>query len=159
MKRLVFTLLFGISVLAAAAQEFGQVCTEKVPDEIHHFDRYKVNSQFYDADLIEQKNDRGVQRWFCNDTIMDGFYRGLPYIEYYGPSVFDGFDLRYSVYKFKDGIRNDTVRDYRADDSCLVAEVITLDSIRKIYKDYYDNGHLKILAESSNGKLDGIWQK
>ena len=103
MKRLVFTLLFGISVLAAAAQEFGQVCTEKVPDEIHHFDRYKVNSQFYDADLIEQKNDRGVQRWFCNDTIMDGFYRGLPYIEYYGPSVFDGFDLRYSVYKFKSG--------------------------------------------------------
>ena len=109
MKRLVFTLLFGISVLAAAAQEFGQVCTEKVPDEIHHFDRYKVNSQFYDADLIKQKNDRGVQRWFCNDTIMDGFYRGVPYIEYYGPSVFDGFDLRYSVYKFKDGIRNDTV--------------------------------------------------
>lgn len=103
MKRLVFTLLFGISVLAAAAQEFGQVCTEKVPDEVHYFDRYKVNSQFYDADLIEQKNDRGVQRWFCNDTIMDGFYRGLPYIEYYGPSVFDGFDLRYSVYKFKDG--------------------------------------------------------
>ena len=74
MKRLVFTLLFGISVLAAAAQEFGQVCTEKVPDEIHHFDRYKVNSQFYDADLIEQKNDRGVQRWSPTSSIMGRLY-------------------------------------------------------------------------------------
>lgn len=99
-----------------------------------------------DSDSLSKKYVDGAERWFYRDSLMNGAYKtsyseeGVPY---------------YSVATYRNGIKNDTVRHYQAQEKWLSAEVVMLDSIHEIAQLYYSNGYPKIRYEATRGRLDG----
>lgn len=123
---------------------------QKIENSLPVFLREPEDSfKTYYKDSVRKKHIDGVDRWYSGEELMDGDYKDF---------YFDKFDLCYSIARYRDGIKNDTVRFYSTRDNRLMEIIVRPDSIHEFYTSYSSNGLPYIYYEATKGKLDG-WRK